>query len=184
MWTWSNLLLLNQVAVISLEPLAGLNWTNVVFGIWPYPKSITISSTGLSIIREYFMAFVIQQPSLHLTTALFGRTYFFQVLKFPGGITIIPPQSAFLLQEVHMLFNFTLNFPIYEVQDKLTELKAQMKSGLLLNSYEVCPFYFFQSTVDVCCAFLSIMHVAYSHQIVQAFSNKVRHTQHRCLLQQ
>lgn len=123
------------VAVISLEPLGRLNWTNVVFGIWPDPKS-TISSTWLSILRRNFVDFVIQQTTLHLTASLFGRTFFFQVLKFPGGITIIPQQNAFLLQKVDMLFNFTLNFPINKVEDKLSELKDQMKAGLLLNSYE------------------------------------------------
>ncbi|KAJ6826609.1 uncharacterized protein M6B38_371610 [Iris pallida] len=128
--------LTSSVAVISMEPLGGSNWTNVVFGIWPNPKSLTISSVELSIIRASFVSFVIQQQIFHLTTSLFGSSYFFQILKFPGGITIIPPQSAFLLQKVHVLFNFTLNFPIYQVQDKLSQLKDQMKSGLLLNSYE------------------------------------------------
>lgn len=94
------------------------------------------------------MDFVIGQSTLHLTTSLFGRTFFFQVLKFPGGITVIPKQNAFLLQKVDMLFNFTLNFPIYMVEDKLSELKDQMKSGLLLNSYEVCTFCYLQSTID------------------------------------
>ncbi|XP_020273542.1 uncharacterized protein LOC109848453 isoform X2 [Asparagus officinalis] len=124
------------VTVISLEPLVGLNWTNVVFGIWPYPINTAISSTGLSIIRDNFMTFVIGRSSLHLTTSLFGKTYFFQVLKFPGGITITPEQRAFLLQKAGALFNFTLNFSIEKVQENLAELKAQMKSGLLLNPYE------------------------------------------------
>jgi hypothetical protein len=31
-----------------------------------------------------------------------------------------------------------LNFPIDVVQDKVGELKAQMKSGLFLNKLEVC----------------------------------------------
>ncbi|KAK1277115.1 hypothetical protein QJS04_geneDACA022220 [Acorus gramineus] len=44
------------------------------------------------------MSFVVQQSSLHLTPS-FGNQSFFQVLKFPGGITVIPPQSAFLLQK-------------------------------------------------------------------------------------
>ncbi|RWW39296.1 hypothetical protein BHE74_00055403, partial [Ensete ventricosum] len=126
----------SSVAIIYLEPLSGSNWTNVVFGVWPYPKSSTLSSTGLSILRASFMSLVIRQSSLHLTSSLFGNSSFFEVLKFPGEITIIPFQKAFLLQKVQMLFNFTLNFPIYQVQDRIDELEDQMKAGLLLNSNE------------------------------------------------
>ncbi|RRT59299.1 hypothetical protein B296_00045952, partial [Ensete ventricosum] len=126
----------SSVAVIYLEPLGGSNWTNVVFGVWPYPRNSALSTTGLSILRESFMSLVVRQSTLHLTASLFGNSWFFEVLKFPGGITIIPPQRAFLLQKVQMLFNFTLNFSIDQVQHKVSELKDQMKAGLLLNSNE------------------------------------------------
>lgn len=121
------------VAVIFLDPL-GINTTNVVFGLWPYPKNSNIS-IGLSILKSSFVSLVLRQSTL--TMPLFGSSNFFQVLKFIGGITIVPPQMAFLLQEEHMLFNFTLNFPIYQVQEKIDELKDQMKLGLLLKSYEI-----------------------------------------------
>ncbi|KAK8943280.1 hypothetical protein KSP39_PZI008781 [Platanthera zijinensis] len=123
------------VAVIFLDSL-GINLTNVVFGLSPYPKYSNIS-TGLSILKSSFVSLVLRQSTLHLTMPLFGSPFFFQVLKFPGGITVVPPQLAFLLQEEHMLFNFTLNFPIYQVQDKVNELKDQMKLGLHLKSYEI-----------------------------------------------
>lgn len=84
------------------------------------------------------MSLVIQQSILHLTPSLFGNSYSFEILRFPGGITIIPPQTAFVPQKPDGLFNFSLNFPIDVVQDKLSELKAQMKSGLFLNEHEVC----------------------------------------------
>ncbi|CAL9782481.1 unnamed protein product [Musa acuminata subsp. burmannicoides] len=126
----------SSVAIISLEPLGGSNWTNVVFGVWPYPKNSTISSTGLSILRSSFMSLVIQQSTLHLTRSLFGNSSLFEVQKFPGGITIIPLQHVFLLQKVHVLFSFKLNSPIYQVENKLRELKDQMKFGLLLNPNE------------------------------------------------
>ncbi|KAL6844977.1 hypothetical protein ACP4OV_025150 [Aristida adscensionis] len=112
------------------------NWTNVIFSIVPYPKYSTISSTSLSILRSSFVSLVVNQSTLHLTDSLFGSSSFFEVLKFPGGITIIPPQAAFLLQKPYASFNFTLNFPIYKVQDKANELKDQMKTGLRLNPYE------------------------------------------------
>ncbi|XP_042468500.1 uncharacterized protein LOC122051426 [Zingiber officinale] len=126
----------STVSVIDLKPTSRSNWTNVVFSVWSYPKNSYLSSTGLSILRASFMSLVIGQSTLHLTTSLFGNSSSFEVLKFSGGIVIIPLQRAFLLQNVLMLFNFTLNFPINQIQDKFSELKDQMKAGLLLNANE------------------------------------------------
>ncbi|KAL6613834.1 hypothetical protein ACP70R_036104 [Stipagrostis hirtigluma subsp. patula] len=126
----------STVVVKLLHPLAGSNWTNVIFSIVPYPENLTISSTWLSILRSSFMSLVVRQSTLHLTESLFGNSSSFEVIKFPGGITIIPPQTAFLLQKPHATFNFTLNYPIYKIQDRTNELKDQMKAGLLLNPNE------------------------------------------------
>jgi hypothetical protein len=120
-----------------LHPLVGSNWTNVIFSIVPYPENLTISSPSLSILRASFVSLVIRQSTLHLTESLFGNSSSFEVLKFPAGITITPPQPAFLLQKPHATFNFTLNSPIYRIQDRTNELKDQMKAGLMLNTYEV-----------------------------------------------
>nr|ACR35872.1 unknown [Zea mays] len=119
-----------------IHPLDGSNWTNIIFNIVPFPENVTISSTWLSILRSKFMSLVVRQSSIHLTEPLFGNASAFEVIKFPGGITIIPPQTAFLLQKPHATFNFTLNYPIYKLQDRTNELKDQMKAGLLLNPYE------------------------------------------------
>jgi hypothetical protein len=135
----------NSTVVVNSLQLVGSNWTNVIFSIVPYPKNLTLSSTGLSILRSYFMSFVVRQSTLQLTESLFGNSSSFEVLKFPGGITIIPPQTAFLPQKPHATFNFTLNFPIYKVQDRIDELKDQMKTGLLLNSYEVSGTFWLNS---------------------------------------
>ncbi|CAL4900403.1 unnamed protein product [Urochloa decumbens] len=127
----------NSTVVINfLQPLGASNWTYVIFSIVPYPIFSTISSTSLSILRSSFMSLVVEQSTLHLTESLFGGSSNFEVFKFPGGITIIPPQAAFLLQKPYASFNFTLNFPIYKVQEKTNELKDQMKSGLRLNPFE------------------------------------------------
>ncbi|KAJ1287027.1 hypothetical protein BS78_03G398900 [Paspalum vaginatum] len=126
----------STVVVNMLHPLDGSNWTNVIFSIVPFPDNLTISSTWLSILRSYFMSLVVRQSTLHLTEPLFGNSSSFEAVKFPGGITIIPPQTAFLLQKPHATFNFTLNYPIYKIQDRTNELKDQMKAGLLLNPYE------------------------------------------------
>ncbi|KAK3138946.1 hypothetical protein QOZ80_5AG0375580 [Eleusine coracana subsp. coracana] len=126
----------STVTINFLQPVGTSNWTNVIFSIVPYPKYAIISSTWLSILRASFMSLVVEQSTLHLTESLFGNSSFFEVLKFPGGITIIPPQAAFLVQKPYASFNFSLNFPIYKVQDKTNELKDQMKTGLRLNPYE------------------------------------------------
>ncbi|PAN19864.1 hypothetical protein PAHAL_3G303800 [Panicum hallii] len=126
----------STVAINFLQPLGASNWTYVIFSIIPYPIFSTMSPTWLSILRASFMSLVVEQSKLHLTESLFGNSTNFEVFKFPGGITIIPPQAAFLLQKPYASFNFTLNFPIYKVQEKTNELKHQMKSGLRLNPYE------------------------------------------------
>ncbi|CAN6351240.1 unnamed protein product [Urochloa humidicola] len=126
----------STVAINFLQPLGASNWIYVIFSIVPYPLFSTISSTSLSILRSSFMSLVVEQSALHLTESLFGSSSNFEVFKFPGGITIIPPQAAFLLQKPYASFNFTLNFPIYKVQEKANELKDQMKSGLRLNPFE------------------------------------------------
>ncbi|KAG0496968.1 hypothetical protein HPP92_001659 [Vanilla planifolia] len=122
------------VTVIYLEHL-GINSTNVVFGVWLYPKN-SRTSTALSILKSSLSSLVLRQTSLHLTMPLFGNSYFFQILKFPGDYhnTIA---KGFLLQKENMVLNFTLNFPIYQVEDKVGELKDQLKLGLHLKSYEI-----------------------------------------------
>lgn len=124
------------MVVLSLEPSAGTNITKVVFAVDLDAKSSRIL-TSQSLIRELFESLVTQQSSLRLTASLFGDPFTFEVLKFPGGITVSPPQSAFLLQKVQILFNFTLNFSIEQILENFNELTSQLKSGLHLASYEV-----------------------------------------------
>jgi hypothetical protein len=44
------------------------------------------------------------------------------------------------MQNPDAVFNFSLNFPICNLQEKLDELKYQMQLGLHLTSYEVGGF--------------------------------------------
>ena len=131
---------LNQVVVLSLEPSAGSNTTKVVFAVDLDAKS-SRRLTSQSLIRELFESLVTQQSALRLTAYLFGEPHKFEVLKFPGGITVSPPQKAFLLQKVQILFNFTLNFSIEQIQENFKELTSQLKSGLHLAPYEVWKYY-------------------------------------------
>ncbi|GFY84643.1 hydroxyproline-rich glycoprotein family protein [Actinidia rufa] len=124
-----------KVEIVSLKPLTGSNITKVVFAVVSDERNSKVSSTTQSLIRASFVSLVQQYP-LRLTASLFGDPFSFEVLKFPGGITISPPQSAFLLQKVQILFNFTLNFSISQIQDNFNELTSQLKSGLRLAPYE------------------------------------------------
>ncbi|XP_027363949.1 uncharacterized protein LOC113871213 isoform X2 [Abrus precatorius] len=125
-----------KVVILSLDPLPGSNMTKVVFAVDPDGKYSEMSSAAISLIRASFTELVIRQSYLQLTPSLFGVPSFFEVLKFKGGITIIPQQTVFPLQTVQTLFNFTLNFSIYEIQSNFDELTSQLKSGLHLAPYE------------------------------------------------
>lgn len=130
------------MAVLSLDPIPESNMTKVVFAVDPDGKYSEMSSADISLIRASFQSLVIRQSHLQLTPSLFGHSSSFEVLKFKGGITIIPQQSAFPLQKVQTLFNFTLNFSIYQIQLNFNELTSQLKSGLHLAPFEVCQFFF------------------------------------------
>ncbi|XP_038882638.1 uncharacterized protein LOC120073837 [Benincasa hispida] len=125
-----------KVDILSLESLPGSNRTKVVFSLDPDTDESEISSTYLSLIRSTIVSLVTNQ-FLRITKSMFGEAFSFEVLKFPGGITIIPPQSAFLLQKVQILFNFTLNFSIHQIQVHFSELTSQLEAGLRLAPYEI-----------------------------------------------
>ncbi|XP_052176462.1 uncharacterized protein LOC127790809 [Diospyros lotus] len=125
-----------KVEVISLKPLDASNRTKVVFAVVPDEKNSRVSSTAQSLIRSGFVSLVTRQYPLRLTASLFGNPHSFDVLKFRGGITVIPPQNVFPLQKSQIIFNFTLNFSIDIIQDNFNALASQLKSGLRLASYE------------------------------------------------
>jgi hypothetical protein len=150
---------LNQVVILSLEPDVESNTTKVVFAVDPDTKYSKISQTYESLIRESFVSLVIKQIPLSLNTSLFGDPFLFEVLKFPGGITITPIQSAFLLQGVQIRFNFTLIFSISEIQLRFNELKSQLKSGLHLAPYEVWQSFFFFARILPLCISLPEAHL-------------------------
>lgn len=130
-------LCLLQVEIISLENIAGSNITRVIFAVDSDMKNMRISPTALSLVRSDLETVITHQSFLRLTPSLFGDPFSFDVLKLRGGITVIPKQSVFLMQNVQIQFNFTLNSSIDEIQDKFDELTSQLKSGVHLASYEV-----------------------------------------------
>ncbi|KAL0548929.1 hypothetical protein IC582_013406 [Cucumis melo] len=59
-----------------------------------------------------------------------------QILKFPGGISIIPFQHASIWEFPQIVFNFTLTNSISEILDNFAKFKSELKFGLRLRSYE------------------------------------------------
>lgn len=136
-WSFDQILSFNQVVILSLQSLGGPNVTKIVFAVDSDAKYSKIPPTSQSLIKDTFETLVINEPPLRLNASLFGNTSLFEVLKFPGGITIIPPQSAFPLQAAQIYFNFTLNYSIYQIQVNFDDLTSQLRSGLHLSPYEV-----------------------------------------------
>ena len=109
----------------------------MVFGIVPNPQDAILIPIVLSVLRSSLTELVLTQLNLSLTTSIFGCVSSFEVLKFPGGITVIPVQSASIWQMSPVLFNFTLSNSISQIWKNVDQLKDQLKFGLNLRSYEV-----------------------------------------------
>ncbi|KAJ7968088.1 putative Hydroxyproline-rich glycoprotein family protein [Quillaja saponaria] len=124
-----------KVVVLSMHQGSESNWTNVVFGVLSDPMDVLINPVSLSVLRSSLIELFLQQSNLTLTTSIFGYPSMFEILKFPGGITVLP-QSASIWQIPQILFNFTLHNSISEILDKFVDLKDELKFGLHLSSYE------------------------------------------------
>lgn len=127
-----------QVAILSMHQDGKSNWSDVVFGFLPDPTDITTKPVFLSLLRSSLTDLFLQQFNLTLNHSLFGDPSSFEILEFPGGISIIPERPAFIMHVPEALFCFILDSSIREVKENLSELKEQLKSGLHLMPNEVC----------------------------------------------
>ncbi|GMH23932.1 hypothetical protein Nepgr_025775 [Nepenthes gracilis] len=125
-----------KVAILSMHQSGASNWTDVSFGILPDPINDPMNPVSLSLLKSSLIDLFQRQSNLTLTQSIFGQPSSFELLKFIGGITVIPVQSASIWQMPKMLFNFTLNNSISDIQENLAELKQQLKFGLRLRSNE------------------------------------------------
>lgn len=125
-----------KVTVISVEPLNAPNSTEVIFGVLPDPENSSISTYGLISLKETFIALLSESYNISLASEALGFGYLFQMLKFPGGITVIPKQRFFPLQPDQELFNFTLHSTVAQVVQNLAQMKNQLKIGLFVQSNE------------------------------------------------
>ncbi|XP_071736880.1 uncharacterized protein [Rutidosis leptorrhynchoides] len=121
-----------QVAILSIHKSDTYNWTDVTFGVLSKPMNTPINPVYLSILRLSLIEIFTQSSNLTLTKSVFGVPSSFEILKFLGGITIIPKLSppAWMLPQV--LFSFSLHNNLHEIEDNFLELKEQLKSGLQL----------------------------------------------------
>ncbi|KAJ1434993.1 hypothetical protein SESBI_05361 [Sesbania bispinosa] len=125
-----------KVAILSMHQSVTPNWTDVVFGVLSDPMNVSINPVSLSVLRSSLIELFLQQSNLTLTTPIFGNASKFEILKFPGGVTVIPVQSASIWQIPQSLFNFTLNNSISELLDYFDDFKDELKFGLHLKSDE------------------------------------------------
>lgn len=120
-----------------MHQYSAYNWTDVVFGVLSDPVNVPIVPVSISVLRSSLVELFLKQSNLTLTESMLGQPYMFEILKCPGGITVIPGQSASIWQIPQILFNFTLNNSISEIVENFGELKEQLRFGLHLRPYEV-----------------------------------------------
>ncbi|XP_024968369.1 uncharacterized protein LOC112507866 [Cynara cardunculus var. scolymus] len=125
-----------KVAILSMHKASASDWTHVVFGVLSDPMNSSINAVSISVIRSSLVELFNQRSNLTLTTSIFGQPSSFEIFKFPGGITVIPKQSASFWMLPQALFNFTLPNSLREIEENFVELKEQLKSGLHLKPYE------------------------------------------------
>ncbi|GER24687.1 hydroxyproline-rich glycoprotein family protein [Striga asiatica] len=124
----------SKVAVLSMHQAELPNQTYVVFGFLPDPINSTMNIVALTLLKSSLIDLFLEQYNLTLTSSIFGEPSSFEILKFPGGFTIIPEQVNLITQP---LMNFTLNSSIYDIKENLKELKDQLRFGLHLMPNEV-----------------------------------------------
>ncbi|KAG5025854.1 hypothetical protein AAZX31_08G182900 [Glycine max] len=125
-----------EVALLSMHQSIPPNCTDVVFGVLSDPMNSSINPVSLSVLKSSLIELFLKQINLTLTSSIFGNASIFEILKFPGGLTVIPVQSAYIWQMPEILFNFTLNNSISEVLENFDDFKDELKFGLRLNSDE------------------------------------------------
>eukprot|EP00250_Pteridium_aquilinum_P011632 c20207_g2_i1 orf=1-594(-) len=98
-----------QIDIISMVPVLLTNWTEVRFTVSPDRSNDSIAPAQMSLLKDTFVELFMQRvANLSLTDEIFGKVSQFEVLHFPGGITVVPEQPGFPLSKVLVLFNFTL----------------------------------------------------------------------------
>ncbi|CAI0375758.1 unnamed protein product [Linum tenue] len=125
-----------KVAMLSMHQNGTSNWTDGVFGVLSDHMNTPLNPAHLSVLRSSLVDLFLKQMNLSVATSVFGQPYDFEILKFPGGVTVIPLQYGSIWTPRQPLFNFTLNNSISEILHNFGELRDQLRSGLRLRPYE------------------------------------------------
>ncbi|GAB2278658.1 hypothetical protein Dimus_013334 [Dionaea muscipula] len=125
-----------KVAVLSMHQSHSPNWTEVVFGVLPDSINSHINPVSLTLLKSTFIDLFLLQSNLTMSRSIFGQPSSFELLKFAGGVTVIPVQFLSIRQMPQVLFNFSLGNSISDINENLAELKQQLKAGLHLKSSE------------------------------------------------
>ena len=127
-----------QIDIIDLVQLPPSNWTEVRFSVSPDPSNDSIAPAEISLLKDTFVELFMQlAENLSLTNDIFGEVSHFEVLHFPGGITVVPEQPGFPLSKVLVLFNFTLHNSLSHITSNFAEFRNQLANGIVLKPNEV-----------------------------------------------
>lgn len=132
------------MTILSLHQSGAHNYTDVKFAVLPVSTDHAISKHSLKKLRSSFVKLFAKRTKLNLNTTSFGKPTSFQVLKFPGGISVdlvasIPVSET---RVVLKLLNFILDHSISKIRDSLAQLlNGQLESTLCLDPYESIRFH-------------------------------------------
>ncbi|KAI5661526.1 hypothetical protein M9H77_20849 [Catharanthus roseus] len=122
----------SKVAILSMHQPGGSNWTDVVFGVLPPLLNVSMDPVVLSLLKSTLVALYLEEANLTLSNTTFGQPFSFDILKFPGGLTLIPEQNSHFGEIPDIFFNFTLNNSIDEIKENFMALNKQLRFGLHL----------------------------------------------------
>ncbi|XP_059313624.1 uncharacterized protein LOC132064603 [Lycium ferocissimum] len=124
-----------KISVLSVHAARVANQTNVIFGFLPDPVDSSSTPVSLSLLKSALLDLYLRDTNLTLTSSIFGQPSSFEVLKCPGGITMMPERLP-LYDLPDILFNFTLHSSIDEIREHFIALKEQLIFGLRLRRDE------------------------------------------------
>ncbi|XP_055816250.1 uncharacterized protein LOC129885834 [Solanum dulcamara] len=124
-----------KVSVLSMHAASVANQTNVIFGFLPDPVDSSNTPVSLILLKSALLELYLRYTNLTLTSSIFGQPSSFEVLKCPGGITMMPEHPP-MWDPPDVLFNFTLHSSIDEIRENFIVLKEQLIFGLRLRQSE------------------------------------------------
>lgn len=119
------------MTILSIHHSGAPDYTDVEFAVLPEPNGTAISKQSLNSLRSTLVKLFTQRLKLNLTTSSFGKAASFQVLKFPGGITVDDDPSGSrpirFSGGLEFRLNFTLHNSIFKIRKELSQLKDSLE---------------------------------------------------------